>query len=216
MPTRVCLIHTLPSLAPLLAGLAPASLQPCHVVDEPLLERIRKRGHVAGEDIERLASHVQLAFDIGAAAVLVTCSTLSGCVDRLPGHQRPRVLKIDEPMLQEAARRGGRVVVLATNSATLEPTRQSLLAAGPSLNPEIRLVEHAFDAFRRGDHTAHDRLVIDAISALEPSADTIVLAQASMARVVEQLEAPQRAKVLSSPHMALARLADLASARPVV
>lgn len=96
--TRVCLIHTLPSLAPLLAGLAPPTLQLCHIVDEPLLERIRQRGHIAGEDVERLSGHVQVAFDTGAAAVLVTCSTLSGCADRLPDHQRPRVLKIDEPM----------------------------------------------------------------------------------------------------------------------
>ena len=121
MPTRVCLIHTLPSLVPLLSSVAPPSLQLCHTVDEPMLERIRQRGHVASEDVDRLSGHVQLAFDIGAAAVLVTCSTLSGCVDQLPDHQRPRVLKIDEPMFQEAVRRGGRVVVLATTPPRSNP-----------------------------------------------------------------------------------------------
>lgn len=107
-------------------------------------------------------------------------------------------------------------MVLATNFATLEPTRQSILAAGPFFTPEIHLVEHAFDAFRRGDYDTHDRLLLQTITALEPSADTIVLAQASMSRVVEQLTGPQRAKVLSSPHLALARLADLARVPAVV
>jgi len=216
MGARVCLIHTLPSLAPLFSSLAPGSLELRHVVDEPLLERIRRRGRVEPVDVDRLAAHVELAFDVGAAAVLVTCSNLSGCVDDLPDHQRPRVLPIDRPMLEEAARRGGRVVVLATNFGTLEPTRQSLRAVGPTLDPQMRLVEHAFDAFRQGDYAKHDRLLIEAIAELESSADTIVLAQASMARVVDQLSQAQRAKVLSSPHLALARLEELARAHAVV
>ena len=218
--TRVGLIHTLPALAPLFAGWAPASLELWHTVDEPLLERIRRRGHIADEDIARLAAHVQVTFEIGAQAALVTCSTLSGCVDRLPERLRPRVLKIDEAMLGEAVRRPGHIVVVATNPATLEPTRQSLLdaarAAGRALDPEVRLVDEAFDAYRSADLALHDRLVIAALNELEPAADTLVLAQASMARVLDQLPAERRAKVLSSPHLALARLAALAGAPPVL
>ena len=84
---QVVLIHT---LAPLLdvfgelgAKLLPG-VQINHVVDEPLLERVRQRGQLAPEDSDRLQTHVAVAEQTGADVVLVTCSTISPLADVQP------------------------------------------------------------------------------------------------------------------------------------
>ena len=117
------------------------------------------------------------------------------------------------PLMQSAVSRGGRTIIAATNAATLEPSAQTLqkaaAASGKTVNPEMSLIPDAFDAFLRSDFATHDRLVIDDLTQLADRADTIVLAQASMARVVDRLPGMVRAKVLSSPELAIEALARL-------
>lgn len=216
MKPKLLFVHTLASLVDVfnrLAGRLLPSVERIHIVDEPLLERVRRRGALAPEDSERLRRHVEMAGDIGADAVLVTCSTISPCVDQIRRKAGIPVLKIDEVMIAEALTRGDRIAILATNHATLEPTHQAVLAeasrAGKQLQTELILVEDALDALRSGDLPTHDRLIAKAVSELIPRADAVMLAQASMARAVDAIPPDQRAKVLSSPHLALASLAAL-------
>jgi hypothetical protein len=136
-------------------------------------------------------------------------------VDDLPPELRDGVLKVDDPLMEAAVSRGGRAIIAATNAATLEPSAQALqraaAAAGKTVSPEMTLIPDAFDHFLRGDFEAHDRLLIDGLIQLAGRADTIVLAQASMARVVDRLPEGVRAKVLSSPELAIDALVDLAA-----
>lgn len=211
-PTLV-LIHTVSPLVAVFNALC-AEIVPdarlLHILDEPLLERIRGRGGLLPEDAARLDQHVAAAESVGACAVLVTCSAVSPAVDDLQPRAFP-IFKIDSAMVAEAVRLGSTIGVLATNPTTLQPT-QSLLqaaagAAGKNIQVELRLVEGALQALMRADAPAHDRLVLDALSELAPRADVVVLAQASMARVLDGLP-PGRAAlpVLSSPHLALAQV----------
>ncbi len=182
-----------------------------HVVDEPLLQRIRERGKLSAQDAARLQTHIDLAQEIHARAVLVTCSSVSPCVDELPPGNSIPVFKIDEAMLQQAVAAGGRVGVVATASTTLEPTRQGLVARAARdsqvIETRMVLVPDAFDALLRGDGAKHDRLVKQAILNLAPEVDVIVLAQASMVRVLETLSPGEcAAPVLTSPHAALAQV----------
>jgi hypothetical protein len=134
-------------------------------------------------------------------------------VDELPADLRDGVLKVDDPLMQSVVSRGGRTIIAATNAATLEPSAQTLqkaaAASRKTVNFEMSLIPDAFDAFLRGDFATHDRLVIDGLTRLADRADTIVLAQASMARVVGRLPGMVRAKVLSSPELAIEALARL-------
>ena len=181
-----------------------------HILDEPLLEWIRQRGHLAPEHSDRLQSHATLAEQIGADAVLVTCSTVSPCVD----HIRPRVgipiLKIDEAMVEKAVSTGKRIGVIATNQTTLEPTQQMLQAQANTSEKDIRvqlvLVENALPALMAGDGATHDCLVKQAVLDLMGHVDVVLLAQASMARTLEAIpEAERKVPVLSSPHLALSQ-----------
>jgi len=61
-----------------------------------------------------------------------------------------------------------------------------------------------------GDPARHDQLVSAGLQELAPQVDVVVLAQASMARVIETLPAEtRRVPILSSPRLAVERLAQL-------
>jgi aspartate/glutamate racemase len=213
MSATVACIHTVIPLIDLFRRMAAKKapqLRMLHLLDEAVFARIRRRDCLAPEDVERLVSHIRTARDAGATAVLVTCSTLSPLVDDLPEDLRPGVLKVDDALMREAVRRPGKVLVAATNFATLEPSRRTLVQAGAPADTETVLIPDAFDAFLRDDFDTHDGLLLEGLIALKDRADTIVLAQASMARVMDQLPDDVRPKVLSSPDLAINALVEMA------
>jgi Asp/Glu/hydantoin racemase len=182
-----------------------------HILDEPLLEAIRLRGRAANEDAERLLSHARQADLIGAQAVLVTCSTTSPLVDQIQARVSIPVFKIDQAMIERAVQLGGRIGILATNRTTLAPTRQMLLTQVAKTGQEIEYEEHsiegALDALLKGQTGLHDRLVRQAIAEIRPAVNVVVLAQASMARALENRAIPaEGAPVLSSPYLALEQI----------
>lgn len=217
MVGRLVLIHTIPLLIDAFKQLGDTLLpgvRITHILDEPLLERVRQRGEIAAEDSERLLSHVLIAADIGADAVLVTCSTVSPCVDDVQQQVKIPVIKIDEAMITQALKVGERIGVVATAETTLEPTRCLLQEEAARLNRTIEikmvLVEGALPALVTGQDALHDRLVKEATLELAKSMDVIILAQASLARVVAQIsESECQAPVLSSPHLALEQLRSI-------
>ncbi len=221
MAGLLVLIHTVPPLISVFDRLTTQILpgvQVKHILDEPLLEAIRLRGRTAQEDGERLLSHVKQAEVIGAQAVLVTCSTTSPLVDQLQAQSSIPIFKIDQAMIEQAVLLGTHIGVLATNPTTLEPTRQMLLAQAARTGKKIEYkegyVEGALEALLQGQADLHDRLVHQAIQEIRPTVDVVVLAQASMARVLETGVVPSEgAPVLSSPYLALAQIAYLFQAK---
>ena len=220
-PTLV-LVHTVPPLVNVFQRLV-AELLPevrlFHILDEPMVERVKRRGMLTDEDGARLAQHIETAAAIGADAVLVTCSTISPLVDMIRSSAAIRVLKIDEAMIREAVSLGRRVGVIATAATTLEPTRELLVAEaarqGKEVTPELVLVEGAIAALFAGDGESHDRLVAEAALSLARHSDVVVLAQASMARALAAMPEDQRpAPILSSPHLALAQVRQLLANLP--
>jgi len=213
------LIHTVPSLVELFQRLCREMLpgKKClHVLDEPLLERVRQRGNLAPEDGTRLLEHIWAGQEIGVRAVLVTCSTVSPAVDAVCDRTDVPVLKIDEAMLRKTVGLAPRIGVCATNPTTLEPTRLALLKEagrqGKSPKIQMHLAERAWDALAAGDVEAHDRLVAEAVVRLEPEVDAVMLAQASMLRSTPAIYAAGcRIPVLSSPALAIEAVAKVLS-----
>jgi aspartate/glutamate racemase len=214
MSVTVACIHTVIPLIDLFRQMAARKspqLRMLHILDEAVFQRIRNRGRLDSADVDRLASHIQTARDAGAGAILVTCSTLSPCVDTLPEDLRAGVLKVDDVLMREAVRRGGKTLIAATNFATLDPSKQTLMQAGAKEPPELALIPDAFAAFQSGDLARHDELLLQGLVDVQHRADTIVLAQASMARVMDHLPDALRRKVLSSPDLAIDALMKQAS-----
>lgn len=117
-------------------------------------------------------------------------------------------------MADKAVQTGRRIGVIATLSTTLEPTADLILRraglAGKQIELTSRLCDGAFDALMRGDGAKHDAIVAAALKEMSKGVDVIVLAQASMARVVEALPVAERQiPILASPGIAVDYLATL-------
>jgi Asp/Glu/hydantoin racemase len=115
-------------------------------------------------------------------------------------------------MADEAVRLGKRIGVIATLPTTMNPTvdliQRRAMVAGRTVEVISKLCEGAFEALMSGDGAKHDEMVANALKELSEKVDVIVLAQASMARVVEGLsEAERKVPILSSPGLAIKFLA---------
>jgi Asp/Glu/hydantoin racemase len=117
-------------------------------------------------------------------------------------------------MADLAVQTGRRIGVIATLPTTLNPTSDLVLRRAALAKKEIeltsRLVTGAFEALMAGDAATHDALVSAALRELIPQVDVIVLAQASMARVVDTLSPEdRRIPILASPPLAIDHLATV-------
>ena len=219
MVDTLVLIHTMPFLVDVFNGLCRDKLPDVkvfHVLNEPLLEHVRLAGDIQTEDLEQLQAHIATAESIGANAVLVTCSTLSPAVDHI--YARIPVIKIDEAMIAQAVSSASRIGIVATNRTTLSPTQALLQAeaarAGRQVEISMVFVEHALPALLGGDGETHDALVKQAVLELASKVDVIVLAQASIARVLNKLAGDDvKVPVLASPHLALERVRQVLSSQ---
>jgi Asp/Glu/hydantoin racemase len=220
MPKQIALIHTSPSMIPvfktLTTELLPAApaVTTFNMVDESLLCDIIARGCCPPATAKRLVGHVLAAEQAGADFILVTCSSMGRAVEASRALVAAPVLRVDEAMADEAVAKGKRIGVIATLPSTLEPTAaliaSTAAAAGKSIELKTVVVEHAFEAVMSGDGARHDTLVSAELRKLAKTVDVIVLAQASMARVVDALPAEEKpVPILSSPRAAITRLASL-------
>jgi Asp/Glu/hydantoin racemase len=218
--TRLAMIHTVAGNEPVFARLAEELLpgvETSAVVDESLLADSIAAGQMTDAVRDRLVQAVGKARGGGADAVLVTCSSVGAAVEQAAAQVDVPVVRVDAPMADAAVRLGERIGVLATLRTTLEPTadlvRRRALAAGKQVEVIPVVADGAFDALRAGDTARHDELVRAAFERLRDRVDVVVLAQASMARVVDALPENERTvPVLASPRLGMQHMATLLGA----
>ncbi len=218
-PRRLAFVHTVAGLVPrfreLSAELIPGA-ETFDIVDETLLRDATREGRVSLETARRLFSHLAAAETHGADAILVTCSSMGGAVDAARPFTGIPLLRVDQAMAEQAVQRGGRIGVLATLWSTLGPTAALIRRTADDSNRSVevrdRLCDGAFEALGEGDTERHDAIVRDGLRELLGWAEVIVLAQASMARVVDTLsEDERRIPILSSPRLGMERMRDILS-----
>lgn len=142
-----------------------------------------------------------------ADAVLCTCSTLGPLVD-LAGQEK--YVRIDRPMMVEAARYGPKPLL----AICLESTRATSLdllqeAGGAAMTPTDHLCEGAWAFFEKGDLDGFADAIATSVAAVAEGHDCIVLGQASM-QVAAPLLTRLGLPVLTSPEMAVARTIQVA------
>ena len=213
-PNRLALVHTVAGLVPrfreLSAELLPG-VETFDIVDETLLRDATSERRVSLDTARRLFAHLAAVERHGADAILVTCSSMGGVVDAARPFGGVPLLRIDQAMAEQAVQRGAGIGVLATLQSTLGPTAELISRtaadAGRSVEVRAELCDGAFEALHDGDTDRHDELVRSGLRALIGWADVIVLAQASMARVVDSLtDDERRTPILSSPRLGMERM----------
>ena len=212
---QIAMIHTVSGLIPLFDGLARQHLpawQSFNMLDESLLRSTIRDGALSQTTMWRLAQMAQSAAMAGAAAIIVTCSSLGPAVDAAKPFCPVPLFRIDEGMAEAAVKLGLRIGVLATLRTTLDPTsklvRQSAAQQGRPCTIIAELAEGAFQKLGAGDTAGHDAMVAKSLRALAPKTDVIVLAQASMARALAQVqEELHPLPVLTSPGLGMRHIA---------
>jgi Asp/Glu/hydantoin racemase len=206
---KLALLHTSPVLTPLFASLC-AKWMPevriFHMVDESLIKNTIEAGHLQKVTIRRLIGMIGSGLDAGADAVLVTCSSIGPGVEIAQTLFDRPVIRVDEAMAKMAVAQGSRIGVIATLSTTLAPTAALVRRKASEVAKDVEIVEclceGAFEAVMAGDPATHDRIVGEALTNKLRGVEVIVLAQASMARVVDSLPAGAvKAPVLASPEL---------------
>ena len=210
---KLAIVHTAPMLEPVFERLvrtARPDVETVHIVDEELLADAIANDGLTDANRSAVAARVREAAATGADAVLVTCSSIGEAVEAAAGAVGVPVVRVDVAMAQEAVDAGRRIGVLATLRSTLRPTaaliRRTARDAGREVDIIEQLCDGAYAALRAGDRDRHDALVRAGYEALRGRVDVVVLAQASMARILDALpEAGRHAAVLSSPGGAVER-----------
>ena len=210
---RLTLIHTSGVMIPVFSELCKellAGIEAIHMVDESLLKDILKYGCLTKPTARRVVNHILSADQAGTDAILVTCSSIGKATEIGRELVDPVVLRVDEPMAKKAIELGKRIGVIATLPSTLNPTVELIQRQqADGLIVTSKLCEGAFEAVISGDAATHDKIVSEGIIELAGKVDVIVLAQASMARVVNTLSDDDvNVPVLSSPRLAIEYLAQ--------
>jgi Asp/Glu/hydantoin racemase len=182
-----------------------------HRVEPELLARARSHGLEA----VRAETTKALADLASADAVVCTCSTLGPLADRFSenfGH----VFRIDRPVMEEACKIGGRVLVAICLESTRAPTlallEQCATQMNQKINVEVHLCDTAWPFFEAGDIDGFadsiSRSIREKLGELGGS-DCIVLAQASM-RVAADMLGDVGVPILTSPLLAAKRSIQIA------
>jgi len=211
------LIHTSATLVPVFQQLCSQALPGINIfniVDDSLIKDVIARGEMTAATARRVVNYVGSAEQAGADFILVTCSSIGAAVEASAALTKVPVLRVDQPMADIAVKTGKRIGVIATLPTTLAPTsdlvKRRAALAGKEIALVSRLCEGAFDALMSGNAALHDSMVAGALKELSTQVDVIVLAQASMARVVEGLsEADKCVPILASPPLAISYLASI-------
>ena len=209
---KVVLIHTSPvslnDLKALFKEIVP-EVEMVNIIDDSLLEEVKKNGQINPAIISRMCAYVQVAKTLKPDLIFNQCSSVGEAFDIARKQADCKTLKIDEAMAEKAVELGTRIGVVATVASTVKPScnlvRTKAKEAGKDVTVTEYLVDGALDILMSGDVDKHNELVIKAIRKAEAENDVVVLAQGSMTAILPLLGETTK-PVLTSPRLAVERV----------
>lgn len=213
---KIAMLHTssatLAMMQQLIADIMP-EVEVMHLVEESMIKQVMKAGGVTPNIAARIADYVHIAEKADCDIFITACSSIGTAVEQCQFLTPLQLARIDSAMVKEAIEKGERIAVLATLATTLKPTldyvQRKIQKSGKPRAVTPILMEEAFHALLAGEMDTHDRIVADGLKTAFSQADVVMLAQASMARVLQQLPTPP-VPVLTSPESGIRWLKALA------
>lgn len=187
------------------ADIMPA-VETVHLVDEGLPSMSAKSLHQ--DVVRRLARLASSARESGAEIVLLTCTAfgrLSEEVEKLAGIPVMAVLEI---VADEAMSVGDEIGILATHPGALatatEIIKEQAAARGRHVRVTGVLCEGGLEALKAEDWPTHDRIVTKYLKDIMGKVRVVVIPQASMERVADQLpESARKVPILTSGRLSV-------------
>ncbi len=207
---RLAILHTTPvtidSLGALCKRLLPG-VKVNHYLDDSILQEINERGAITPAARFRFQALAGVAAAAQPEVILSACSSVGGLLEEAREIYPMPLVRIDEPMAQEAAARPGSIAVCATVASTLEPTFALIRRyIGQERKADAILLSEAGALLAAGDQEAYLALIASRLGEAAARYDTVVLAQASMAKAVERMPQELHSKFLTSPESGISAL----------
>lgn len=213
---KVVMIHTSPvslnDLKALCKEIIP-DVELVNIIDDSLLEEVKKNNGPTPGIISRMCSYVQCANSLNPDLVFNQCSSVGEVFDIARKQCTAKTLKVDEPMAEKAVELGSKIAVVATVKSTMKPScnlvRTKAKEAGKDVVVDEFLVDGALDILmKEKNQEKHNQLCLEAIKKAAEDHDVVVLAQGSMTVLLPYLNDIQK-PVLTSPRMAIERVKEM-------
>ena len=215
MSHRIALIHATPvSIEPTRIAFHQGwpEVETVNILDDSLSRDVQQAGSQTPEIVSRMITLARYGYDIGAGGVLFTCSAFGEAIEQAKAAVDLPMLKPNEAMFEEALTAGNHIGLLATFAPSIPSLEAELQALARRQEKRLQLtsvlVPEAMEALRYGDTAAHNRLLADAAPGLS-ACDTVMLAQFSTSLAFEAVSRVLDARVLTSPHSAVAKLKSM-------
>lgn len=173
--------------------------------DASVLKETRDASYVTAKAGARLIEMYMKAVNDGADAILNICSSVGEVADaasNIGKYLGVPIVRIDEEMCRDAvriaAKKGGRIGVLATLPTTLHPTKNTIQRVAREMGQQVTLIDGLFDAFG-SDQETFQKLILEKAGELANQVDIILLCQGSMAYCEELVQKLYGLPVVSSP-----------------
>lgn len=211
----IALIHTVKGVASSFEGTLrealPYEVKINNLWDSFLADNPNEIGEFTIENRCRLLMDMKTQEMTGADMIVTTCSTLTPVVEMIRPFMKTPVIAIDDAMARKSVTYGEKVLVLATAESTVEPTvskiKEEARKVGKEISIEASVHMDAFQAMKRMDMETHDRILRKKAQVIK-GFDCIVLAQASMAHMEEEMTEITGCPVLSSPKLCIEEIKE--------
>lgn len=218
MSKKVALLHSVFVMVDPLVALLTEHLPDVEVVnfvDDSILPEVVANGGPTPGVIKRICGYVTTAEEIGCDLLISVCTTMAEIMDLAKQMVTMPILKIDEPMVDEALNSTNRIALVATFEHTLDPSARFIHRRASELGKSVSILrihcQGAFEAMLSGDTETHDQIVIDSINEASRDFEAIVLAQGSMSRLQGRIAEETGIPVFVSPLSAVLRAKDMLS-----
>lgn len=210
---RVFSIHTVKSVMTLFEDLIHQQLPEVELYslyDNFFALDTNREGKLTDENFHRLVHVVEMGELMKADAIVCSCSSLTPGLERIRETASLPIVTVDDALGKLAAQKG-KVTVLATSTSALNATMLKIAREAQSAGLELGLTPlfcpEGFEAIQKHDRAAYDAAVLTCVKAAK-AGQVIVLAQASMAHLQQQIAQATGCEVLASPPLCVAQLAQ--------
>ena len=215
MTKKLALVHTavgtVTLIAPMIAEALPG-VEVKHIIDDTVVVDLVAAGRLDRNVTRRMLNMFDSAELSDVDLIMLCCSSVGPTAETARSLVDTPILRIDAPMAERAVSIGSRVALVATVETTVEPSseliRMKAREAGREVEVTTYLRPDGLFLLRAGKVDEHDRVVSAAIREAAKTNDVVVLAQATMTRVLP-LVADVGVPVLASPPLAVERLKQL-------
>ena len=204
------LFHTVKSVCdtfgPALSEVLGPDVVICDMLDTFLADDPARHGGVfSSENKLRFVHALESAQIAKPDVIVVTCNSLSPYLPGLKPFFSVPIIAIDDAMCNAALDRGGRIAVLATAESALESSLWKLRSLAGERGVDVTLRSFcnpdAIAALKKGDEETHNRLILRMAENVDSSFEAIVLVQASMAGMRDEVEKLSGVRTFASPEL---------------